>query len=202
MKNNNLSIFLISILLSTVACNSNKIENERKSTKKQEFIKEKETVGGKTNLKTDSTYAIMKTSATFPESWDPKRTLRGDDEVVLAWTHKQCEGSASRTCLLFRKSTDTHSKPVYFLSEEFSTEPPFNKWKTGFIYFAPEKNSTSGFYDSHLQLFDHKPTRKEIYDLLEQWKFQLFEDNYTTIEAGTDKQLWQDLLGFTWEDQP
>ena len=200
MKYHFLSLCIMWLFLSVVACNSNN-ENSSKPNNQREHFKEKELSPKKNDQKTNNIPPVIKTSTIFPESWDPKRTFREDNETVLAWTHKLRDELEVKTCLLIKKTTDEQGKPLYFLTEKYSTKPPFTKWEIGFIYFAPDKHSTVGFYDSHLQMFDHKPCSKEIYDLLEQWKFHLSEENYTTLEAGTDNESWQKLLGFTWKEQ-
>ena len=55
----------------------------------------------------------------------------------------------------------------------------------------------TGFYDVHLKRFNHKPSKKEIYSLLNKWEFTFEEKNgLSTIESGIDENLWLTTFGF------
>lgn len=138
----------------------------------------------------------------FPDSWDKNRNLRGRNIVVLAWTHTMInKHNQARTCLTFLSGTDSTGNPEYFISEMSSYKKPFRKWRHSWNYYSPDftyYDSTFrvGRFDIHLELFNHKPTETELYDLLSKWGFHLFNKNAKTIEAGIDEALWLRTFGF------
>lgn len=133
----------------------------------------------------------------FPESWDKNHDLRGANSKVLAWTHKKNdEPFELKVCIKLLTSTDSAGKPVFYISEKYTNEKPFNKWHTGSTHYGPQEGQNFGFHDIHLKTFDHKPSKAELYQLLNNWKFSLYEKDWQTIECGIDEQLWLDTFGF------
>lgn len=51
-------------------------------------------------------------------------------------------------------------------------------------------------YDVHLITFDHKPSKMEIYNLLNKWSFRFEMDNKYSVKNGLDNELWMKYFGF------
>ena len=137
----------------------------------------------------------------FPESWDRKQKLRGSVYDVLAWVHKKdISGNEIRSCLTVFESTDSPGKPQYFLSQHYTDKKPFTKWNYDFIYYGRSAFTDSGiivgYFDLHLEIFDHKPSEKELYELIRKWEFEFYNEDWITLEAGLDSKLWQTVFGF------
>lgn len=133
----------------------------------------------------------------FPDTWDKNHDLRGNRTKVLAWTHKKDDQPFElKICITLLISSDSLGKPLYYISEKYTNEKPFNKWYTASIHYAPKEGQVFGFHDLHLEEFDHKPSKIELYELLNHWEFNLNEKDWQTIECGIDEQLWLDSFGF------
>ena len=150
-------------------------------------------IGQKTNV------TVADTS--FPESWDRKQKFRENVYNVLAWVHrKDKSGDEYRACLVIFESVDSLGKPQYFFSGHYTNKKPFNRWNYSSIYYGGRVFTASGFevgyYDLHLEIFDHKPFQKELYELINRWGFKFYKENWITIEAGLDPNVWQTILGF------
>lgn len=140
--------------------------------------------------------------STFPGNWDKNRDLRGRNGVVLAWTHtRSSRNTESKSCIKLVAGLDSAGKAVYFISEMYSDKKPFNKWHHSWRHYSPNYSDTAskmqfGYFDTHIERFDHKPTEKELYELLMRWEFSLFGKDFKTIEAGADGKLWLETFGF------
>ena len=138
----------------------------------------------------------------FPEGWDRKHKLREHVYEVLAWVHKKDKWKNEyKVCLTVFESTDSLGKPQYFFSEHYSDKKPFRKWSYGSIHYSSSGFSSDsgiliGFWDLHLEIFDHKPLPQELYSLIKKWKFTFYEDDWITLEAGLDSRLWEKFFGF------
>jgi hypothetical protein len=129
-------------------------------------------------------------NANFPNSWDVNRELRGKDGQVLAWAHfKANKTEQSKSCLTLQCWQDSSSKMNYLISAKHSYEQPFNTWRQGYMHYA-------GLLDTHIKGFDHKPTEKELTDLILRWQYCLINMDVKTVEAGLDEKLWFDTFGF------
>ena len=143
--------------------------------------------------------AVADTS--FPENWDRKHKLRGNVYNVLAWVHHKDEyGYEYRSCLVIFESTDSLGKPEYFFSEHDTNKKPFNKWRYSSIHYSGGFFTNSGievgYHNLHLEVYDHKPTQKELYELISKWQFKFYKENWITVEAGFDSKLWQIFFDF------
>ncbi len=137
-------------------------------------------------------------NATFPDSWDTNRDLRGAQGQVLAWTHKidTARPYEYKHCLILFVAKDSSGKDEYFVAEMYTNEKPFNKWHYSAIHFGPDPPRMFGFHDLHLEQFDHRPSRQEMYKLLDRWMFKLTEEGWIIQEWGIDEKLWMQYFGF------
>lgn len=133
---------------------------------------------------------------TFPKDWDITNKLK--DYKILAWTQKKDSRPFEyRSCICLSSRFISEGKMEFFIEEKYTNEKPFTKWNTSMIHFSPkESDSTTGYWDFHLQKFDHKPTEKEMYELLTKWNFKFYVKNWKTITAGINENLWLKELGF------
>jgi hypothetical protein len=143
--------------------------------------------------------AVADTS--FPESWDRKQKFRENVYNVLAWVHQKDEsGYEYRSCLVIFESVDSLGRPEYFLSQHYTNKKPFKKWNYSSIHYGGGYFTASGievgYHDLHLEIYDHKPTQKEVYELINKWEFKFYKKDWITVEAGLDSVLWQAILGF------
>lgn len=133
----------------------------------------------------------------FPESWDKNHDLRGTNSKVLAWVHRKDDRPFElKACITLLIRSDSLGKAVYCISEKYTNEKPFNKWDIGSKHHAPREGEFFGFHDIHLRQFDHKPSKAELYQLLNYWGVSLYKNGWRTIECGIDEQLWLDTFGF------
>jgi hypothetical protein len=140
-------------------------------------------------------------SGSFPDSWDKNRDLRGENGQVLAWVHQKDERPFEvKNCILVVYGPDSAGRMEYYISQQYTNEIPFDKWHTGSIHYGPGQSGlhdlNSGYWDVHIEKFDHIPTEKELYDLFNKWKFSFYTEGWQTIEAGIDEKLWKELFGF------
>lgn len=141
-------------------------------------------------------------NAAFPNNWDTNRGLRKRNGKVLMWRHiKNVDSNEVRSCIVLVSGPDSTGKPEYFISEWYSDEKPFTKWNRSLSYypnyFVDTKTGMKfGFRDVHLERYDHKPTKNELYYLLQKWHYTFFETGVQIIEAGVDERLWFETFGF------
>jgi len=133
---------------------------------------------------------------TFPDSWDQNKNLRGSNGKVLTWSHfvDTIRHFEYKSCLVFFISKDSIGNPEYFVSSHYTNETPFDNWTFSSIHFGPKSPGLSGFWDVHLEVFNHKPTLNEMQTLLSRWRFKLKDKN--TVEYGVDEELWFNTFGF------
>lgn len=147
---------------------------------------------------TDTSSKIV--NAQFPDSWDKNRNMRKNRGQVLAWRHYKNKDYEYKSCIGFVAGEDSLGKMRYFISEDYTNKKPYNTWSTKYTrienYFTAPNGMKFGYWDLHLEEFDHKPTAKEIYALLKKWRFGFAEDEPTLIEAGLDDKLWLSEFGF------
>lgn len=43
-----------------------------------------------------------------------------------------------------------------------------------------------GYYDLHPEIYDHKPTKKELYELIKRWGLAFYQEGWNTVGAGLD----------------
>jgi hypothetical protein len=133
----------------------------------------------------------------FPDSWDTKRELRGEDGKVLTWIHGINDaGNEWKSCLLLQVKDDYRGHVEYSIMQKNSHQSPFDEWNIGFIDYAPDSVSKFGFNDLLVRTYEHVPTKKEIYKLFNEFHFEFQSNTYLTLEAGLDKKLWMNSFGF------
>ena len=143
-------------------------------------------------------HACAQIESTFPELWDKNRNLRGEKGQVLSWTYKKdtIRPFEYKSCIMLVMGKDTSGKDEYYISEMYTNEKPFNEWNHASIHYGPDSTQLFGFHDVHIEKFDHKPSQKEIFILLNHWKFKLIEDDWITVEYGIDKKLCMKYFEF------
>ena len=146
----------------------------------------------------DSSSKIVNTQ--FPESWDKNRNLRNKRGQILAWLHYRNTQYENKVCIDFVKGKDSLGKTKYFISEMHTDKKPFNRWNYMYTrienYFTSPNGMKFGYWDLHLEEFDHKPTEEELYALLKKWDFWFLENDPNMVEAGLDDKLWLSVFGF------
>jgi len=183
--------YLILIGISTIiySCQDQSISNQVGATKSQESFFP-DTI-------------LSYSTGQFPNQWDLNRELRKSDKEVLGWKHiKNGRGKELRVCITYQEKLDSAGNNKIYIEELESKPPNFNEWQTSLISYAPDLSTPNsiGYHDWLLRSFEHKPTKKEIYKMLEEFKFSVRNHDWMTIEAGIDLELWTKKFGFTPEN--
>jgi len=138
----------------------------------------------------------------FPQSWmnEGLKEELGRKECLVWLQKKDSRPYEVRSCIAFMRSTDSLGKPEYRLKHIYSADSLFNEWHMGMIHYTSPSESNDGmlfgYWDMHLENFDHKPSKKEINDLFERWHFSVFEKDWEIVDFGINMDLWMDIFGF------
>ena len=141
-------------------------------------------------------------SASFPDSWDTNKNLRGKNGKVLLWKHVRNDRKNEwRNCIVLVIHSDSSGNNNYSISEMYTNKKPFKKWHFAWTQYFPNSSDTpqksiEGIFNTHLTTFTHKPTERELFDLFSKWDYSLIEKFSTTLEAGIDESLWLETFGF------
>lgn len=182
-------IGIVGLLLSLIlSCENQTPNNQNKREEIQKYF---------------SDTIITYSKGNFPNEWDLNRELRGNDKEVLIWKYIKDElGKEFKFCLTYKTKEDSSGGEMIFIEEMRSEPPNFNEWETALISYAPDLSNPNsiGYHDWLLRSFDHKPEKEEIYKMFDEFMFSLKDQNWMTIEAGIDLELWMKIFGFSPEE--
>lgn len=132
----------------------------------------------------------------FPSSWDKKNNLDGSE--VIAWVHNRdtVRDLEYRLCITVTIGEDSVGGTEIYLKELYTNEEPFKKWIPSYIHYGSDSLYPFGYYDFHIEKFDHIPSKTDIYELLNRWKFKFAVDGWETMEFGYNPKLWIEIFGF------
>lgn len=98
-----------------------------------------------------------------------------------------------KSCIKLDIRKDSTGKNIYTISSMYTNERPYNIWDYSAKNWGPSKENNFGYWDLHIQSFDHQPTKDEIDSLFNRWEFKSI---YRYKIYGIDEKLWLFQFGF------
>lgn len=148
--------------------------------------------------------SVIEPDTVLPKSWKNMEFLEEMGTYdALIWLDKKDERPVEiRSCFAVFTDFDSLGNAQYNFKHIYANDSRFKNWNLSSIHYSPDysganKGLTVGFWDIHLETFDHKPSKKEIEDLLEHWMICPEKDeNWKVVTFGLNKRLWLETLGF------
>lgn len=136
-------------------------------------------------------------------SWQNMEFLEevGTADVLIWLDKKDPRPFEVRSCITISTSFDSIGNMEYLLKHIYANDSEFKKWTTtGMHYEMDYRESVNagyvGGWDWHVEKFEHRPSKAEMEELLEKWRFFVDTGNWTVVSFGLNKQVWMDVFGF------
>jgi hypothetical protein len=139
----------------------------------------------------------------LPKTWKNMEFLEelGSYDALI-WLDKKDERPFEvRSCFAVFTDFDSVGNMQYHFKHIYSNDSRFKNWNISSIHYSPDYSESTGellagFWDIHLETFDHQPSKKEVEALVEKWHFSMLDEGWKMMTFGVNKKLWIEILGF------
>lgn len=139
----------------------------------------------------------------FPKNWDTAGVF--ENKKVITWVqfNNTIKHKWYRECIVVEIGKDTLGKQTYTISN-YSYNPVIDSmfssgWEIQFsCEIVPIKNrfSSKMVFLDNIKTYNYKPDSAEVYKLLKEWGFTIYQNEYRTSVLGIDAKLWEEILGW------